>query len=274
MKFGGFGGYEVIGFKNLDYLNEEIESCMLRRTLDQVRNDMPAKNITTELVEMSDDHRKFYEAVKQGVKDEAMKVELNANNLLSLTVRLRQATVDPSILTTETIESSKINRCVELVEELMQQNEKVVIMSSFKEPCYKLAAKLANFQPVVVTGDTKETEAEQNIENFVSNPDIKIIIGTLGKLGTGKNLNAASYLICLDEFWSAYLNNQAFDRIWRINNTRPAFVTILMCADSIDERVHEVAQMKQDLQDFMIDHKENTVSAKLKDEMLKIIKEL
>lgn len=51
------------------------------------------------------------------------------------------------------------------------------------------------------------------------------------------------------------MNNQCQDRIYRLNNTTPAFITVLACRDSIDERVHEVAEYKQELSDFMIDNK-------------------
>ena len=105
----------------------------------------------------------------------------------------------------------------------------------------------------------------------MTDPEIKVLIGTHGKLGTGKNLNAASYMICLDEFWTAAQNNQSFDRIWRVNNTRPAFVTVLMCKDTIDEHVHEIAQQKQELQDFMIDGKP---SASFRNSLINILTNL
>ena len=75
--FGGFKNAQVIGFKNLEVLQEEIKACSLRRTLDQVRSDMPPKTITLELLEPEDDQRKFYEAIKEGVKEEADKIELH-----------------------------------------------------------------------------------------------------------------------------------------------------------------------------------------------------
>ena len=132
-EFGGFGDKQVIGYKNLDVLKEEMDSCSIRRTLDQVRSDMPLKTVHYEVIEMSDAHRKFYDAVKEGVKEEADRVELKSGNLLALTTRLRQATACPAILTTQDIMSTKLERCIELVDDLISQGEKVVILSTFKE---------------------------------------------------------------------------------------------------------------------------------------------
>ena len=141
MKFGGFGDKQVIGYKNLDTLKEELESCSIRRSKEQLV-DLPPKTVTVELLDMLPEHQKFYDAVKEGVKSEVDKVKLTTGNLLALTTRLRQATVDPGILTTSNIVSPQIERCCELVEELMDSKEKVVILSSFKPPVYKLAEDL------------------------------------------------------------------------------------------------------------------------------------
>lgn len=71
--FGGIHNAQVIGFKNLEVLQEEIQSCSLRRTLDQVRTDMPPKTVTLEVLEPDESQRKFYEAIKEGVKEEDRK---------------------------------------------------------------------------------------------------------------------------------------------------------------------------------------------------------
>jgi len=269
--FGGFGGHEIVGYKNLESLKDEINSCMIRRTLDQVRNSMPAKTVDVELVEMPDDHRKFYEAIVAGVKEEADKVKLNANNLLALTTRLRQATACPSILTTQDVESCKLERAVEIAEELLEQGEKVVIMSTFKEPVYRLAKMLDQYKPLLGTGDLPDQTVQDNVAKFQNDPISKLLICTHSKCGTGLTMNAASYMICIDTPWTDAQFSQSTDRIWRVTNTRPAFVTVLACAGTIDERVWEIVNNKKDLSDYVVDGIENTVSGKFTDELAQII---
>ena len=197
-KFGGFGDKQIIGYKNLETLREEINSCMIRRTLDQVRNDMPLKNITYQIVEMSDQHRKFYDAIVDGVKSEADKIKLNTSNLLALTTRLRQATACPSVLTTQNIVSSKIERAAEMATDLLETGEKVVVFSMFKESVQALATMLANYNPLICTGDYTEQQIKSSVEAFQNDPNSKLLIGTHQKMGTGFTLNSASYLICID----------------------------------------------------------------------------
>lgn len=276
--FGGIKDSQVIGFKNLEVLREEIESCSLRRTLDQVRSDMPPKAVKLEVLEMEDGQRKFYEAIKEGVKEEADKVELKSANLLALTTRLRQATVCPSILTSQSVNSCKIDRCLELIQELVSQGEKVVVLSVFKETINELAAKLGQFRFSVNTGDIPDGIVARNVDKFQEDPNEQVFIGTWGKVGTGWTLNAASYMICLDTPYTAAMFDQGTDRIWRVNNTRPAFITVLICGETIDERVQEIIETKKELGEYLVDGVEfsdsTVVNNRLDDELRAIIRDL
>jgi SNF2 family DNA or RNA helicase len=47
--------------------------------------------------------------------------------------------------------------------------------------------------------------------------------------------------------------DQGTDRIWRVNNDRPAFITVLICADTIDERVQQIIETKKELSEYLVD---------------------
>jgi SNF2 family DNA or RNA helicase len=129
---------------------------------------------------MDETQQKFYEAIKDGVKEEADKIQLNSSNLLALTTRLRQATACPSVLTTQDIESIKVNRAFEYIEEITSQGEKVVVFSMFKEPLNKLAAKLEGFRFSLNTGDTPDSLAMANMVRFQDDPGEQVFLGTFG----------------------------------------------------------------------------------------------
>jgi SNF2 family DNA or RNA helicase len=200
-QFGGFHDAQIIGYKNLDLLQDEIKDCSLRRTKDVAAPSLPPKTITYELVEMSEAHRKLYDGVKNGVKEEADKIELNASNLLALTTRLRQATSAPSVLTSNEVESSKVERAADIVRDLAASGEKVVVLSNFIEPVYKLAEMIKDLKVSVNTGDQTDDIISKNVDRFQSGSD-QAFIGTYGKVGTGLTLNAAAYMVCLDTPWT------------------------------------------------------------------------
>lgn len=184
-------------FKNIDVLKEELSSCSLRRLKDDLL-DLPKKNVINEYVDMDEDHKQLYYNVVNGVKEEVDKVKLYANNLLGLIVRLRQATSCPQVLTTNNVVSSKVSRCKELVEDLLKDNnEKVVIFSGFKETCNEVFNQLQEYNPLLITGDTKE-DISVLIDKFQNNVENKVIVATYQKLGTGVTLTRARYMIFID----------------------------------------------------------------------------
>lgn len=274
--FGGYGNKQIIGSKNLEVLREEIANCSIRRTLYDVRKDIPELTIDVEYLEMEEEQQKFYEAIKEGVKEEADKIDLKAGNLLALTTRLRQATACPSVLTTQAIESIKVNRAFEYIEEITSQGEKVVVFSMFKEPLHQLAAKLGQFRYTLNTGDVPDAVVFQNMCRFQDDPNEQVFLGTFPKCGTGYTLNSSMYMICIDTPYTFSLFEQGYQRVHRVNNTRPAFIKVLVCSETIDERVQQIVETKKELGEYLVDGVEmnGQLSSSFEDELRAIIRDL
>lgn len=205
---------------------------------------------------MNDNQKKFYDDVVNGIVSEVDRVHISTANLLSMVCRLRQATVLPQILTSnELIESSKINRCVELVEQIISNGNKVVIFSTFKEPLRYLHNVFQD--SLLCSGDVKQDIINDNILKFQTNEKYKILLCTPWKMGTGVTLNAAEYMIFLDSTYTRAQNLQCEDRIHRVNNTKPVFIYYLWANDSIDNRIKELVDKKSDLSNYIIDDEKN-----------------
>jgi SNF2 family DNA or RNA helicase len=237
----------------MDILKDQIESRSLRRTKDLL--DLPPKTIINEIIDMNNDHRKFYDDLKAGIKSESLKIELNSANVLSLVTRLRQATACPSILTSENISATKLERAKEIIDDLISQNEKVCVFSTFKDSVYTLAEMLSEYNPIVATGDQSDTDIIKARDSFQEDPNKKILLATWQKMGTGITLTAASYMICIDTAWTAAVQEQTEDRIYRIGTDKPVFIYRLICSNTIDERVAQLLEDKQALSDYLIDDK-------------------
>lgn len=143
-------GKIVISFKNIEELQDELQQHSIRRTKEILKDKLPEKIIIDRVIEMSDAHKDFYDKAEQeliSILDNADKTtsdlldKIDVSNLsqLSTSVRLRQATSTPSSLSTKDITSSKIEYVEQLLrDELIPTGEKVVIYSTFKEPCERL----------------------------------------------------------------------------------------------------------------------------------------
>lgn len=241
----------ILGFKNLSVLKDEISNCSLRRTKDLL--NLPEKNIINEKIEMSDTHRKFYDLVVKGVKSSCDKVDLKSSNFVGKIVRLRQATSCPQLLTSDNVVSTKIERCVEKVSEIVSNGEKVVVFSCYKEPINQLYTLLKEYSPLMATGDMKDDVCQTNKDLFQSDDKHMVFLGTIDKMGTGFTLTRASYMIFIDQPWSEAIYTQASDRIHRIGQKNPVFIYNLICENSIDELVAKIVERKGAISSYTID---------------------
>jgi SNF2 family DNA or RNA helicase len=180
------------------------------------------------------------------------------------------------VLTTQAIESIKVERAFEYIQEITSQGEKVVVFSMFKEPLHQLAAKLDGFRYSLNTGDTPDAIAFQNMTRFQEDPNEQVFLGTGQKCGTGFTLNSSMYLIFIDTPYTYALFEQCFQRVHRVSNTRPAFIKVLVCSETIDERVQQIIESKRELGAYLVDGVESDeqLSSALTDELRDIISSL
>lgn len=250
--FGGYFGNEIIGYKNTEVLKDQLSKCSLRRTKDLL--DLPPKTVIQEYVTMDTKQLDFYNNIVDGIVTQVDKVHLNPANILSLTTRLRQATASPWVLSSEDIPSAKVDRAKDLVEEIVENGDKVIIFSVFKDPLNKLYNELTKYNPVLVTGDIQDSQVEINKKIFQENSECKLMLATTQKAGTGLTLTAASYAIFLDTPWTAAETTQCEDRIHRIGSSKPVFIYRLITKDTIDEKVEEIINVKEAMSDYIIDN--------------------
>lgn len=267
--YGGQFGKEFLGYRNLDTLKQQLSAYTLRR--DKSLLNLPPKNIIEEYVDMSDKQQLFYNNIKSGIKDQIDKVDLKPNIILSMAMRLRQATACPSILTTENIPSAKIDRTCDLVEQITSTGNKVVIFSTFKETVSELEKRLIEYNPLIGTGDIEDEIISKNIDKFQNEEENKIFIGTWQKCGTGFTLTRANYMIFIDTPWTPAQLEQACDRIYRIGTTGAVFIYNLITNNTVDERVLEIVNDKEAVSDYVID---GTITKKSLESLKKYIVEL
>lgn len=251
--YGGPFGNMLVGFKNVHVLQDQIKKYSLRRTKDIL--DLPPKNIIHEYVDMSEAQSIFYENVKAGIAQNVDKVKLSTANVLSMVTRLRQATACPSILTSESIPSAKMDRAEDLAEQILASGYKLVIFSTFKQTVYELAERLKEYKLVIATGDQKDSEIEDAKKQFQEDSSTQVFIGTWQKCGTGITLTAASYLIFIDTPFTESEFTQASDRIYRIGTKDSVFIYNLVTRDTVDERVLELVTDKGAIADYVVDEK-------------------
>ena len=264
-EMGGYNDYEIIGYKNLDELQKKLDAIMLRRKKEDVL-DLPEKIYVDEFVEMTPKQAQIYKEASNDIMTNIDKIKAS-NNPLSEMIRLRQATGYTGILSSTIMESAKLDRMKELVDDALENGRQVVIFSNWTQITNAVEKKLAGYSLGVITGDTKDEDRQTIKDNFQEGKS-KIMIGTIGAMGTGLTLTAGSVEIFMDEPWNKANKEQAEDRCHRIGQNSNLTIYTLMCKNTIDERIHEIVEQKGMMADAIVDGKINMDKGQLVDFLL------
>lgn len=252
--YSDFSKYVVTGYKNLSVLRQSVENHMLRRMKGDVL-DLPPKMYSTEYVEMSTRQKKIYDEVRQDLIQNIDRVKISSDPLGQL-IRLRQATGYTGILSTEIKESAKIDRLLELLEDITESGNKALVISNWTSITDIVLDKTRQlYNSAYITGQVKDSQRELEIEKFQNDITCKICIGTIGAMGTGLTLTAASYVIFLDSPWTKADKLQAEDRAHRIGTKGTVNIITLVTKNTIDEKIEELVEKKGTVTDYLIDGK-------------------
>lgn len=265
---GGFGGYEIVGYKNLDEIQDRLNSIMLRRRKEDVL-DLPEKTYINELVDMTPKQKIIYNEIMAEIKMNINQISIAPNPLAEL-IRMRQATGYTGILSSEIQESAKLDRMEEIVDDAIENGRKVVIFSNWTQITNVMYERLRKKYKVgQITGETKDSDRQDIVEAFQTPNNaalhdrvnkygnIEVLIGTIGAMGTGLTLTAGTVEIFLDHPWNRALYDQAVDRCHRIGQLQNITIYNIMCKDTIDERIWNIVNEKGELSDAIVDGKIN-----------------
>lgn len=252
-KFGGFNNGDVVGYKNLDQLKDISRNVILRRKKDDVL-DLPPKLYTNYMVEMYNDQEALYTEVKHFLKHNLQKIKMS-NNPMEQIIRLRQVTGAPSIVSTTISNSAKLDALEDLIEEIAESGNKALVYSNWEEMTKFAYKRLEKYNPAYITGSVAAIDRKAQEVKFQTDADCKVIIGTIGAMGTGLTLTAGTYVIFLDEPWNRAIKEQAEDRTHRIGTKGTVNIITLLTVDSVDTWVNDIVYRKGAMSDLLVDGK-------------------
>ena len=230
-EMGGFGGYEVVGYKHLDELAERLDECMLRRLKKDVL-DLPEKTYIEEFVELSAKQAQIYKEVTAEVKANIDQIKMQNNPLAEL-IRMRQATGYTGILSSIIQESAKLDRMEELVDQAVENGKKVVIFSNWTQMTTPIKQRLqTKYYCAMITGELNSEARQRAVDEFQNNDRCKVIIGTIGAMGTGLTLTSGTVEIFVDEPWNRANKEQAEDRCHRVGTKENVTIYTLIAKDT------------------------------------------
>jgi SNF2-related domain/Helicase conserved C-terminal domain len=112
-----------------------------------------------------------------------------------------------------------------------------------------------------IRGDQTATARQRNIDAFVNDPDVSIVVCSLMAAGVGINLQVASNIVLAELSWTDAEQTQAIDRIHRIGQDQPVTAWRIIAAQTIDTRIAELIDKKAGLAARALDGSDDEVSS-------------
>jgi len=161
---------------------------------------------------------------------------------------LKKGNPDPAL-------SGKCPLLLDLVQQVLENGEKALIFTQFREMGELLAPMLAErfgFQAPFLHGGLGRAARDRMVEDFQTKPNHRLLLLSLKAGGTGLNLTAASQVVHFDLWWNPAVEAQATDRAFRIGQQRNVLVHRFITTATFEERINTMIQKKKELADLTV----------------------
>lgn len=242
-------------------LKRLIEPLKMRRTKDQVLDDLPEKVEDIRHCRLSDRQKELYHQTLNERANHLLDVLQDRSkpmpylHVFSLLQRLKQICNHPALITKapwQEESSEKFDLLKELLDESLNSSHKVVIFSQYVKMIEIITAYLTeqSIEHVTLVGHTKNRD--ELVARFQKDPSVSVFVGSLLAGGVGIDLTAASVVIHYDRWWNASKENQATDRVHRIGQKNSLLVLKLVTLGTIEEKIDQMIAKKQKLFDVFM----------------------
>ena len=241
-----------------EQLSRRLAPLMLRRTKQQVLGELPDKTETRREITLSGAQRELYESLRlaqhQRVQQAVAERGLAGSGIVMLDalLKLRQVCCDPRLVKLDSAQkvrrSAKLDQLRELLPPLIEEGRRILVFSQFTEMLGLIGQALEKdgIAYTTLTGDTPGKTRTQRVARFQQG-EVPVFLISLKAGGTGLNLTAADTVIHYDPWWNPAVEAQATGRAHRMGQQNPVLVYKLMCAGTVEERIHDLQSRKADL---------------------------
>ena len=153
-----------------------------------------------------------------------------------------------------TYRSDKWDLFVELLDESLENDRKVVVFSQYLGMLDLIAHHLLekDIGFASLRGDMNIATRQAMIEKFATDDQCKVFTESLLAGGTGIDLLAGNVVIRYDRWWNPAKENQATTRVHRMGQQDVVHLFRLSTQNTLEEKIDKVIAEKQQLSDAII----------------------
>lgn len=258
-----------------------VEPFVMRRlkTDENVGLELPKKQDKVELISLTDEQAALYQAFLENMKEQIRaKKSARKGIILGSLVKIKQICNHPAhftgdgsgLLRNGQHRSYKVQRLMEIVDEALQNNRKVLVFTQFPSFGRMLIPEMERrfgVEVPMLSGEVPRGQRIKMVRTFQSADGPPIMVLSVRAGGTGITLTEASVVIHVDRWWNPAVEDQATDRAYRIGQDKDVTVYKLVTKGTLDERIHDIIAGKRELAGAVVTPGEGWI-ANLNDEEL------
>lgn len=233
-KVGNRKVWNVMGASNLEELRDRTSRQVLRRLKTDVL-DLPDKIITPVYLRLKS---KEYEEL---MGEYFEWYDKNPDESSSLTVQFTKLTKVRQVIAQE-----KIRSTIELVENILEQDKKVIVFTNFTDSLNKIYEHFGK-QAVYLDGSCSPAKRQHAVDEFQNNEKIKVFVGNLKAAGVGITLTAAEAVIMNDLSFVPSDHAQAEDRSYRYGQKSNVSVYYPIFENTIEGVIYDILNKKKNI---------------------------
>ncbi len=226
--------WNVTGASNLEELRDRTSRQVLRRLKTEVL-DLPDKIISPVYLRLKS---KLYEGLMGEYYDW---YENKTEESSSLTVQFSKL-----MKVRQVIAEEKIKDTIELAENIIEQDKKVIIFTNFTDTLKKITEHFGKIA-VSLDGSTSKPARQFAVDQFQENDKVKVFVGNLKAAGVGLTLTAAEAVIMNDLSFVPSDHSQAEDRAFRYGQKNNVSVYYPIFENSIEGAIYDILIKKKNI---------------------------
>ena len=260
-------------------LRKLVYPFILRRTKEQVAQDLPDKTEMILWCEMGEEQRRVYDRYKESYRaallDRIGEGGMGKSSIYVLEglTKLRQICDHPVLVKDgiagegpageqaaesggEEVYSGASAKLEELIREIEENagHHKALVFSQFTSMLSLIREALdeKGIPYLYLDGSVAAEERKRAVVQFQEEEDTRIFLISLKAGGVGLTLTAADYVYLVDPWWNPAAEQQAIDRSHRIGQEKKVFAYRMICRDTVEEKILQLQERKKTLASDLI----------------------
>ncbi|MBO4356451.1 MAG: DEAD/DEAH box helicase [Clostridia bacterium] len=227
------------GVRNKSYISfapqfrKDVAPVYYRRKREDVLTELPEKIESLEWCSLTKEEEKIYDTA-------ILNRKFNDARRASWSVK-------------DISKSSKGIRLLEIVKEAESDGRKVLVFSFYLDTLKAVISLLQGKCTDEINGSVSPERRQEIIDAFDKAPAGTVLPAQIMSGGTGLNIQSASVVIICEPQLKPSIENQAVSRAYRMGQSRNVLVYRLLSVNTVDERITELLNQKQNVFDAFAD---------------------